>query len=120
MRHFVRLFSLLLLLTPGLAQAKHVAPPEVHSITNSGVRYVVPNDKGLRAYVEVPPFGTPCMRYEYLSSMVLEKDELRLTSERGRVYTLNIRTKAVRRVKTEDLNKITGSNHGQRSEETGR
>jgi hypothetical protein len=115
----VRIFTLLLALAPLLANAKHVAPPDVQSITNRGVRYVVPNDKGLRAYVQawdvqtgkrlwektvfthwyIPPFGTECMYYEYVTSMALEKNELILTSERGRVYALDIRTHAVHRIK---------------------
>ena len=109
----------LFMLNPLLANAKHVAPPDVQSITNLGIRYVVPNDKGLRAYVEawdvqtgqklwtktifthcyIPPFGTECIHYEYLAAMVLENDKLVLTSERGRVYALDIHTKSVRRVK---------------------
>ena len=119
MQHLARLLIVLFLLAPQLVHAKHVAPPNVQSITNATVRYVVPNDKGLRAYVEawdiqtgkklwtktifthwyIPPFGTECMCYEYLTSMVLEKDELILTSERERVYALDVRTHAVRRIK---------------------
>jgi hypothetical protein len=110
---------MLLMLLPVIAQAKHVAPPAVPAITNSGVRYVVPNDKGLKAYVEawsvstgqklwtktifthwyIPPFGTECMHYEWIKSMALEKDDLLLTSERGRVYKLSIHTRSVRRAK---------------------
>ena len=119
MQHLARFFIVLLLLVPPLANAKHVAPPAVQSITNGSVRYVVPNDKGLRAYVEawdvstgrnlwtstifthwflpIPPFGSECMHYEYLTSMVLADEELILTSERGRIYALNTRTHIVRR-----------------------
>jgi len=46
------LLLFLFLMTPLLVQAKHIAPPHVQSITNRGVRYVVPNDKGRQAYVE--------------------------------------------------------------------
>jgi hypothetical protein len=132
MQHPARFLLILFLLTPLVAHAKHVAPPEIQSITNNGVRYVVPNDKGLRAYVEaldvqtgrklwaktifthwyIPPFGTECMRYEYLASMTLVKDELVLTSERGRIYALDIQTKAVRRMKAKEPNKPSAGNAG--------
>jgi hypothetical protein len=50
----------------------------------------------------IPPFGTECMHYEYLTSMTLVKDELVLTSERGRIYALDIHTRAVRRMKAKE------------------
>lgn len=122
MQHSVYLLLVMFLLAPILLQAKHVAPPSIQSITNQGVRYVVPNDKGLRAYVEawdlqtgrklwvktifthwyIPPFGTECMHYEYLTSMVLEKEDLMLTSDRGRVYALDVRTRTVNRMKVRE------------------
>jgi hypothetical protein len=110
---------LIVLLARLPADAEHVAPPRLQSITNQSVRYVVPNDTGLRAYVEawevqtgrklwtktifthwyIPPFGTECMHYEYLTSMALVKEDLILRSETGRVYSLNICTHTVRRLK---------------------
>jgi hypothetical protein len=77
---------------------------------------VVPNDQGRHACVEAwdandgrklwtktvfkrcyfPLFGTECGHYEYMASMTLQADKLRLTSERGREFTLDIRTRAVR------------------------
>jgi hypothetical protein len=134
MQHPARLLLILFLLAPLVAHAKHVAPPKIQSIMNNGVRYVVPNDKGLRAYVEawdvrtgrklwaktiftrwyIPPFGTECMHYEYLASMTLVKDELVLTSQRGRTYSLDIHTRAVRRMKGKAPNKVTAANAGER------
>jgi hypothetical protein len=131
MQHPARLLLILFLLTPLVAHAKHVGPPEIQSITNNDIRYVVPNDKGLRAYVEawdvqtgrklwaktifthwyIPPFGTECMHYEYLTSMVLVKEELILTAERGRIYGLDIDTRALRRMKKEP-NKPAAGNSG--------
>ena len=116
-----RVLAILLFLLATSVHAKHVAPPEVLSITSDGVRYVVPHDQGLRGYVEawdvqtgrklwsktifkhwyIPPFGTENMRYEYLGSMTLVKEELLLTSDRGRAYALNFRTRTVRRVASE-------------------
>jgi hypothetical protein len=111
---------LLFVLASPSVLAKHKAPASVDPIIHQGVRYVLPNDKGLHAYVEAwdaqterklwtktvfrrwfcPFRGTECMQYEYINSMVLQTDQLLLTSERGREFTLDIRTHAVRRVRT--------------------
>ena len=124
MRNFLLIATLVLLAAPLLAFGKHPAPPQIAAVTNNGVRYVVPNDKGLRAYVEawdvqtgknlwaktvirhyyIPPFGTECMHHEFLKSMVLQNDTLILTSDCGRTYSLDTRTRAVRRVKTKEPN----------------
>jgi hypothetical protein len=118
MRDILFIVPLALGLAPFAALAKHPAPPRVGSVTNNGVRYVVPNDKGLRAYVEawdaqtgkklwaktifrhyyIPPLGTECTHFEYLRSMVLQDGTLILTSDRERTFSLDTRTKAVRRI----------------------
>lgn len=132
MRRLIQMFALLLLFVPQVGHAKHAAPPRIEPVVDAGVRYVVPNDKGLRAYVEAwdvqsgrklwtktifrhwycPPFGTECMRYEYITTMVLKDGHLILTSERGREYALDVRTRAVRRVNAKRHTKITGKNAG--------
>ncbi len=121
MRNSGFVLAVLLLGAPTFALGKHPSPGPLEPVTNNGVRYVVPNDKGLRAYVEawdvptgrklwsktifrhwyIPLFGTECMHYEYLTSICLEAEHLTLTSERGRVYTLDIRTRSLRRTKNE-------------------
>src|SRR5260221_8122132 len=125
MRCSTFIVALLSLTAPLLAFGKPLAPPQFEAVTNNGVRYVVPNDKGLRAYVEawdvqtgrklwaktifrhyyIPPFGTECMHYEYLQSLALQNDMLMLTSDRGRAYALDIRTRAVQRIKAKEPNK---------------
>ena len=122
-------FALVFLLGVSQALAKHGAPPPIQPVVHQGVRYVVPNDKGLRAYVEawgvasgrklwtrtifrhwyVPCIESECMRYEYITSMVLEIDHLRLTSERGRDYGLDLRTRTIRRMKTKRPNAALGA-----------
>ncbi len=89
------------------------------------MRFTVPNDKGLRAYVQawdvktgkelwtktvvrhyyIPPFGTECMHFEYLKSMTLQNETLILTTDRERTFSLDTRSKRVRRVKTAEPNK---------------
>jgi hypothetical protein len=129
MRHVSIVAVLLLGLVPFSAVAKHPASPQVGAVTNNGVRYVVPNDNGLRAYVEawdvqtgkqlwaktvfrhyyVPPFGTECMHYEYLKSMVLRDGSLILGSDRDRTFSLDTRTRAVRRLKAEPNKPAAGN-----------
>jgi hypothetical protein len=128
MRNSLVIATLVLLMVPFVAFGKHPAPPQVGAVTNNGVRYVVPNDNGLRAYVEawdiqtgkklwaktvvrhyyIPPFGTECTHFEYLKEMRLQGDTLILTSDRGRTFSLDTRTRAVRRVKTEEPKKPGG------------
>jgi len=94
------------------------------------VRYVVPNDKGLRAYVEawdvqsgrklwsktifrhyyVQPFGNECMHFEYLRSIVLQDGTLILTSDRERTFSLDTRSRAVRRLKAREPKKPDAGN----------
>src|SRR6266849_8775500 len=108
------LLACLFLMAPFLVCARHGSPPPIEPVIHDHVQYIVPNDKGLRAYVEardvqtgrklwtktifrhwyIPPFGTECMRYEYLTSMILGTNQLVLTSERGRVYALDLHTRA--------------------------
>src|SRR5438876_2559504 len=119
-RSYIHMLALLFVLAAPSAFAKHVAPARIEPVIYQGVRYVVPNDKGLRAYVEawdvqtgrklwsrtifrhwyVPFIGTECMRYEYVTSMALKTDQLIFTSERGREYALDFRTQTIRRIKT--------------------
>jgi hypothetical protein len=120
MRPFAHMLALLFMLASSSALAKHGAPARVEPVVHQGVRYVLPNDKGLRAYVEawdiqtarklwtrtifrhwyVPFIGTECMRYEYVTFMMLKTDQLMFTSERGREYALDLRTRTIRRIKT--------------------
>ena len=52
------------------------------------------------------------LHYEYLASITLVKNELVLTSERGRVYALDIQTKALRRMEPKEPNKPAAGNAG--------
>jgi len=132
MRDVLFIVALLLGLAPFAAAAKQPAPPQVEAVTNNGVRYVVPNDKGLSAYVEawdvqtgkklwaktifrhyyIPPFGTECMHFEYQRSMVLQEGTLILTSDRERTFSLDTRTKAVRRLYAKVPNHPAAGNAG--------
>ena len=113
---------LLLLVWAGVSDsfAKHVAPPRIERLVHEDVRYVAPNDHGLRAYVEAwdvvtgrklwmktivrhfyfPFAPTECMQYEYISSMDLSDGHLILTTDRGRVFSLALQTRTVQRLRT--------------------
>jgi hypothetical protein len=121
---------LLLFVAAPVALAKHGRPPPIEPIVRDGIRYVVPNDMGRHAYVQAwdtstdrkiwtvtvfrriyvpcPFLGTECMYFEYLQSMELEGGHLILTSERGRRFSLDLRTRAVRRIKAREPNQAAG------------
>jgi hypothetical protein len=123
---------LLFFVAAPVALAKHGRAPLIEPIVRDGIRYVVPNDKGRHAYVQAwdtstdrkiwtvtvfrrlyvpcPFLGTECMYFEYLQSMQLEDGHLILTSERGRRFSMDLRTRAVRRIKARDPNQITAGN----------
>src|SRR5881394_297714 len=109
----LHLSLLLLVLIGSPALAKHGAPPSLESVVYEGVRYVLPNYNGLRAYVEawdvqsgrrlwtrtifrrwyvpLPFVGTECMHYEYVTSMELRTNQIVFRSERGKDYVLDPR-----------------------------
>jgi len=119
MRRLAQLLAVWVFLTSSWSFGKHVTPSQIDPIHFRGIRYVVPNDNGLRAYViacddatgrklwkktlfrhwYIPPFGTECMHYEYVTSVVLEKNQLVITSERGKGYRLDPTRRTVHRLK---------------------
>jgi hypothetical protein len=125
-RPLTSIVALVFIIVSPSTLAKHGAPPPIEPVIHQGVRYVVPNDKGLHAYVQAwdvqtgrklwtktvfrhryvsIPFGrTECMSYEYVTSMVLQTNLLVLTSERGREYILDTRTRSIRQNKTKRPN----------------
>jgi hypothetical protein len=131
-RHFICIVALLCISGASPAFAKHVLPPSIEPIVHDGVRYIVPNDNGLRAYVEawdvqtgrrlwtktvfrhwylpVPFSDTECTSYEYVASMRLQRDKLILVSERGREYELDMRRRTIRRIRDSQPNKGASAN----------
>jgi hypothetical protein len=129
MRRFALILGLLLLGSWLPAYGKHPSPGPLPAVTNNAVRYIVPNDKGLRAYVEawdvqsgrklwsktifrhyyIPPFGNECMHFEYLRSMVLQDGTLMLTSDRERTFSLDTGSRAVRRLKAKEPKSAAGN-----------
>ena len=127
-RHYIHIFVFLFISAVPSDLAKHVAAAILEPIVHKGVRYVVPNDKGLRAYVEawdvqtgrklwtktvfrhwyVPIlFGrTECMHYKWITSMAVQTDILIIISERGRKYALDTRRGTIRPIKETQPNYV--------------
>lgn len=103
-----------LVLLPVAALAKRGAPAKVEPVVHQGVRYVVPNDDGRRAYIvatdvqtgkklwdltvfenRIDPKLEGDVQHVYLKSMKLLEDALIVTSERGKTYRIDLKTKKV-------------------------
>lgn len=111
------LFLVLLVLMPCVVQAKRAAPPKIDPVVSGGVRYVVPNDNGRKAYVQARDLKTNKLLWEstifrnvidplmeedvqciYIRSMTLKDAELVLGSEDGRIFILNLKTRSVEKI----------------------
>ena|SRR5438477_13186270 len=109
-----------MLMLPSLALAKRGPAPKVEPITNQGIRYVVPNDKGTDAYVEawdvatgkrlwkktvfttwINPFLEHCIQWVFIRDMRLDDGHLVIVGEKDKTYSLDLKTKHVRKVKKE-------------------
>jgi hypothetical protein len=100
---------------PCLAFAKRIAPPMVEPVTYEGVRYVAPNDDGRRAYIEawdvqankklwdltvftnrIDPKLEEDVQWVFIKALSAEDGMLLVTSERGRRYQIDLKTKAIK------------------------
>ena len=115
MSRFVLIFVAAALLLPGLAIAKRVAPAKVEPVIYQGVRYIAPNDDGRRAYIEAWDVGTnkklwdltiftnridPMLeedvQWVFIKALNIRDGALILTSERDKIYRVDLKTKTVR------------------------
>ena len=107
---------LLTLLLPRLASAKRIAPVKVDPVIYEGIRYVVPNDDGRRAYIEawdtktnqklweltvfanrINPKLEEDVQWVFVKALTLQDGMLAVTSERGETYQIDLRTKTITR-----------------------
>ena len=51
-RSLAYIIALMFVFAPLTTSAKHGAPPRVDPLVEQGIRFVLPNDQGRRAYVE--------------------------------------------------------------------
>jgi len=118
MRQLAAILVLLTVFVPPIAHAKRKAPPKVQPVIYEGVRYVAPNDDGRRAYVQVWDTKTNKMLWEatvfrnvivplleedvqhvYIKKMNIQDGKLILVAEDDRAYSVDLKTRAVKRLK---------------------
>ena len=118
MRRCITTLVLLVAFMPIIAYAKRKAPPKVKPFIFEGVRYVVPNDDGRRAYVQawdtttnkmlweatifrnfIVPLAEEDVQHVYIKKMSISDGKLILVAEDERVYSLDMQTRAVRKLK---------------------
>ena len=111
-RLIVIFFTIALL--PCLTYAKRAAPVKVEPVIYQGVRFVAPNDDGRRAYIEawdaqtnkklweltvftnrVDPKLEQDVQWVFIDKLSVRKGMLMVTSERGKTYQIDLKTKAV-------------------------
>src|SRR6478736_3992825 len=99
---------------PQLTSAKRLPPAKVDPVIYEGVRYVAPNDDGLRGYIEAWNVGTNKKLWEltlftnpidpnieedvqwvFIKMLNIEDGRLMVTSEGGKTYQVDINTKAI-------------------------
>ena len=114
-RLFLVLFTLVLL--PHLTSAKRIAPAKVEPVIHEGVRYFAPNDDGRRAYIEawdvqtnrklwdltvftnrIDPTLEEDLQWTFTKSLSLRNGMLMVTSERGKTYQIDLKTKAITQI----------------------
>jgi hypothetical protein len=117
MRRVVPIILLGFLLSPAPANAKRTPAPAVEPVVYQGVKYVVPNDRGTRGYVEAWDTATgkrlwektvfrtwicPLLEHDvqwvFTKRMWREGARLILVSERSKTYALDLKTRKVRRI----------------------
>jgi hypothetical protein len=113
---FPVIFVALALLVPSLALAKRVAPAKVEPVIYQGVRYIAPNDDGRRAYIEawdvqtnkrlwdltiftnwIDPTLEEDVQWVFIKALNIRDGALVVTSERDKIYRVDLKTKTVRR-----------------------
>jgi hypothetical protein len=114
MSRFALIFVALALILPGLAVAERAAPGKVEPVVYQGVRYVAPNDDGRRAYIEardvqsnkklwdltvftnrIDPKLEKDVQWVFIRTLSVRDGVLIVTSERGKIYRVDLMTKAV-------------------------
>ena len=102
-------------LPTSVALAKRVAPAKAEPVIYRGVRYVAPNDDARRAYIEawdvqtnkklwdltiftnrIDPILEEDVQWVFIKALNIRDGALILTSERDKIYRVDLKTKAVR------------------------
>jgi hypothetical protein len=114
MSRFALFFVAVVLLLPSLALARRVAPAKVEPLIYQGVQYIAPNDDGRRGYIEARDVQTNKKRWDltiftnridptleedvqwvFIKALTIRDGALVVTSERDKIYRVDLKTKAV-------------------------
>ena len=106
------------LVLPVTVLAKRIPAPVIEPIVHEGIRYTVPNDRGTVGYVVASDVATgkelwkktifrkclcPCLEHDvqwvFIKEMRLDGQRLLLVTERDRVYSLDLKTRKVKKLK---------------------
>ena len=118
MHRIVTILLLMVVLLPGIAHAKRKAAPKIEPVIYEGVRYVAPNNDGRRAYVQawdtttnkmvwevtvfrnfINPLVEEDVQHVYIKKMSILDGKLILVAEDDRAYSVDLKTRAVKRLK---------------------
>src|SRR5438105_4404639 len=121
MRNVLVIFVAVALLLPSLVLAKRVAPATVEPVICQGVRYIAPNDDGRRAYIEardvqtnkklwdltiftnrIDPTLEEDVQWVFIKALNIRDGALVVTSERDKIYRVDLKTKTVRQSEQPD------------------
>jgi hypothetical protein len=102
-----------------MAYAKRTAAHKVEPVVYEGVHFTAPNDNGLRAYVQawdaetgmklwevtvcrnfIKPWMEECVKQVFIKEMKIVNGKLIVLAERDRAYSVDSKTRAVRRLKS--------------------
>jgi hypothetical protein len=106
------------LLLPVTVLAKRIPAPVIEPIVHTGIRYTVPNDRGTVGYVVAVEAATgkelwrktifrkmlnPILEHDvqwvFIKQMRLDGERLLLVSEEDKMYSLDLKTRKVKKVK---------------------
>jgi hypothetical protein len=124
-RYAISLLLLLLLACPNLAYAKRTAAPKVEPVVFEGMLFTAPNDNGRRAYVQawdiktgeklwevtvfrnfIKPWMEECVQWVFIKDLRIDNGKLIVLAERDRVYSVDLKTRAVRKRKSVAQNSV--------------
>ncbi len=118
MRYFIVILASFALLAPNTAHAKRAQAAKVEPVVYDGLRYVAPNDNGRRGYIQawdtktnkllweltiyhnfINPFLEEDVQWVFIKKLSLVDGKLIVIDERDRAYSVDLKTRAVRKLK---------------------
>lgn len=100
------------------SSGKRGGAPNVEPVIYNNIKYTVPNDDGIREYIqawdikakrkiwELTIFTNPIqpglerdVQWVFIEKIKLEKDNLLITDERSRQFRLDLKTRQIKRIK---------------------